>query len=109
MSIKQKIILRYYRDGDSQRKISRDLKINRETVNRYLKEYERARSKLSSSDVSDETLIENLVQSPQYNSSNRVKVKFTDQVSQEVDRLLQLNEEKRSRGLYKQQMKKSPS
>jgi transposase len=106
MSIKQKIILRYYRDGDSQRKISRDLKINRETVNRYLKEYERARSKLSSSDVSDETLIENLVQSPQYNSSNRVKVKFTDQVSQEVDRLLQLNEEKRSRGLYKQQMKK---
>jgi transposase-like protein len=88
MSIKQKIILRYYRDGDSQRKISRDLKINSETVNRYLKEYERARSKLSSSDVSDETLIENLVQSPKYNSSNRVKVKFTDQISQEVDRLL---------------------
>jgi transposase len=73
MSIKQKIILRYYRDGDSQRKISRDLKINSETVNRYLKEYERARSKLSSSDVSDETLIENLVQSPKYNSSNRVR------------------------------------
>ncbi|MBA7686435.1 hypothetical protein ES703_94882 [subsurface metagenome] len=106
MSTKQKIILRYYRDGDSKRKISRDLKINRETVNRYLAEYEQARSKLSSTDVSDETLIENLVQSPKYNSSNRVKVKFTDQISQEVDRLLQLNADKRSRGLHKQVMKK---
>jgi transposase len=106
MSTKQKIILRHYRDGDSQRKISRDLKINRETVNRYLTEYEQARKNLSSTDVADETLIENLVQSPKYNSSNRINVKFTEQVSREVDRLLRLNEEKRSRGLHKQQMKK---
>lgn len=106
MNTKQKIILRHYRDGDSQRKISRDLKINRETVKRYLSEYKREKSKLSSSGVSDETLIENLVRAPKYDSSNRVKVKFTDQVIREVDRLLRLNEEKRSRGLHKQQMKK---
>ena len=59
MSTKQKIILRYYRDGDSQRKISRDLKIYREIVNRYLAECERVSSKLSSTDVSDKALIEN--------------------------------------------------
>lgn len=106
MSTKQKIILRYYRDGDSERKISRDLKTNRHTVRRYLKEYERARSKLSSSDVEDEALIENLVQAPKYNSLNRVKIKFTDEISHEVDLLLQLNDEKCGRGLHKQVMKK---
>ena len=47
MSTKQKIILRRYRDGDSERKISRELKINRETVRRYLSEYEKSRQELS--------------------------------------------------------------
>ncbi len=40
MSTKQKIILRRYRDGDSERKISRELKVNRETVRKYLQEYD---------------------------------------------------------------------
>lgn len=106
MSTKQNIILRYYRDGDSERKISRVLKISRGTVRRYLKEYERARSNLSSSDLEDEALIEDLVQAPKYNSTNRYPVKFTDEISREVDRLLQLNDNKRSRGLHKQVMKK---
>jgi len=39
MSTKQKIILRRYRDGYSERRIARLLKINRETVRRYLAEY----------------------------------------------------------------------
>ncbi|GAH21624.1 unnamed protein product [marine sediment metagenome] len=106
MSTKQKIILRRYRDGDSERKISRELKINRETVRRYLSEYEKARQKLSNSEKEDEVLIEELVKVPKYDSSNRDNQKFTDEISQEVDRLLQINAEKRSRGLHKQVMKK---
>ena len=106
MSTKQKIILRRYRDGDSERKISRELKINRETVRRYLFEYEKSRQKLSNSEKEDEVLIEELVKVPKYDSSNRDNQKFNDEISQEVDRLLQLNEEKRSRGLHKQVMKK---
>ena len=61
MSTKQKIILRRYRDGDSERKISRELKVNRATVRKYLSEYEAARNKLSNAEKADEVLIEELV------------------------------------------------
>ncbi len=106
MSMKQKIILYKYRDGYSERSISRKLGINRETVRRYLSEYEKARQKLSEAEKKDEVLIEDLVKIPKYDSSNRYSKKFTDEISQEVDRLLRTNEEKRSRGLHKQVMKK---
>lgn len=106
MSTKQKIILRRYRDGDSERKISRELNINRETVRRYLAEYEKARQQLSNAEKEDEVLIEELVKVPKYDSSNRVNKKFTEEVSKEVDRLLRSNEEKRGRGLHKQIMKR---
>jgi len=106
MSTKQKIILLRYRAGYSERRISRELGINRETVRRYLTEYRKARGKLSDASEADEVLIEEIVKIPKYDSSNRENKKFTDEISREVDRLLQANEEKRSRGLHKQVMKK---
>jgi len=106
MSTKQKIILLRYRDGYSERRIARELGINRETVRRYLTEYNKARGKLSDAPETDEVLIEEIVKIPKYDSSNRENKKFTDEISREVDRLLQVNEEKRSRGLHKQVMKK---
>jgi transposase len=106
MSTKQKIILFRYRDVYSERRISRELKINRETVRRYLAEYAKARENLSSASEPDEVLIEEIVKVPKYDSSSRGAKKFTNEISQEVDRLLQANEEKRNRGLHKQVMKK---
>src|SRR4030042_2710214 len=47
-----------------------------------------------------------MVKIPKYNCSNGVNKKFIDEISQEVDRLLQANEEKQNRGLHKQVMKK---
>lgn len=107
MSTKQKIILLSYRDGCSERKISRELGINRETVRRYLTEYRKAKEKLSNGSETDEVIIEEIVKLPKYDSSKRDKRKFTEEISREVDRLLQANEEKRSRGLHKQVMKKT--
>jgi transposase len=106
MSTKQKIILHRYRDGYSERKIARELKINRETVRRYLSEYAKARQKLSDEEKEEDVLLEEIIRIPKYDSSNRDNKKFTDEISKEVDRLLQLNEGKRSRGLHKQVMKK---
>ena len=106
MSTKQKIILFRYRDCHSERRIARELRINRETVRRYLADYEKARQKLSEAEKEDEVLIEELVKVPKYDSSNRNSKKFTEEISKEVDRLLQLNEEKRNRGIHKQVMKK---
>jgi len=106
MSTKQKIILHKYRDCYSERRIARELRINRETVRRYLAEYSRAREQLTDDTQADETLIEEIVKIPKYDSSNRSNKKFINEISQEVDRLLEANEEKRNRGLHKQVMKK---
>ena len=106
MSMKQKIILFRYRDGYTERRIARELRINRETVRRYLSEYKKARDKLSDGTEPDEALIEEIVKIPRYDSSTRENKKFIDAISLEVDRLLETNEEKRSRGLHKQVMKK---
>ncbi len=106
MSMKQKIILFRYRDGYTERRIARELRINRETVRRYLSEYKKARDKLSDGTEPDEALIEEIIKIPRYNSSTRENKKFIDAISLEVDRLLEANEEKRSRGLHKQVMKK---
>jgi len=102
---KQEIIIRYYRHGDSERKISRELDIHRDTVRRYLKEYRKARKNSLSGLVADE-LIEDVVKKPQYNSYNRGKRKLTPELTSEIDKLLKLNEVKKSKGEHKQLLKK---
>jgi transposase len=104
--MKQKIILLRYRDGYSERRIARELRINRETVRRYLAEYRKARENLTDGTEPEEVLIEEIIKIPRYDCSNRGNKKFIDEISQEVDRLLQANEEKRSQGLHKQVMRK---
>jgi len=106
MKEKQEVIIRHYRDGDPERKISRELKLNRGTVRRYLKEYKLARENLKSAGITDETLIEEVVKTPKYNSENRGRRKLTQEINAEIDRLLEINEQKRNRGLHKQTMKK---
>ena len=104
---KQEIIIRYYRNGDSERKISRELHLNRTTVRRYLKEYKISREAISSSENISEELVEELVKAPHYNSYNRGKRKLTRELTNEIDKLLALNEQKKSQGLHKQMLKKT--
>ena len=60
MYTKQEIILRSYREGKSQRSISRELKISRITVNRYIREYESLLSKSSSDQSSNLNLFKHI-------------------------------------------------
>lgn len=94
---KQQIIISYYRQGKSQREIARKMKINRGTVNRYLRQYseEKARSGLEGHGVIDP---------PTYDSSSRQKVSLTEEVIEQIDRYLEQNEQKRQGGLSKQCM-----
>jgi len=103
---KQEIIISYYRDGDSERKIARRLKISRTTVRRYLEEYKQAREAICSLEKPDGQLIDELVKPPRYISENRDKRKLTPEITGEIDALLKLNKEKKSQGLHKQVLKK---
>lgn len=48
---KAEILIKYFREGKSQRAISKELKISRTTVRKYITDYESKHNKLNSLDV----------------------------------------------------------
>ena len=107
MSTKQSIIIRYFRQGESKRKISRELGIHRNTVDRYIKEYEQGRQKeTGKKDLEQEELHETILHPPRYDSSKRTRRKLTKEIIEQIDQYLAKNAIKRSSGRSKQVMKK---
>lgn len=104
MREKQEIILRYFRLGHTQRKISRDLRLNRKTVKRYIVSYREKIEKIGGE--TGDALVEALTSKPTYNSSSRTSFKLTPKLKDEVSRLLEINVERRLNGQRKQQYKK---
>lgn len=106
---KQKIIISHYREGKSQRQISKDLNINRRTIGKYIKDYEDKKAKLSNSKSNcsnKEELIADLVEDPKYDTSSRKKIKLTDEIISRIKFYLRENDTKRAEGRVKQQKKK---
>jgi len=90
---KQQIIISYYRQGLSMREIARMMKLNRKTVKRYIKGYQKERQEGYG-----------VMQAPSYDSSNRGKKKLTKAVTDAIDQVLRMNAIKRSQGQSKQCM-----
>lgn len=107
---KQEVIIRHFRQGESQRKISRGLGINRKTVRKYLEEYEescRKRGKeASDKELELEDSMEAIMRPPRYDSSNRQRRKLTKEIVEEIDNYMEQNAAKRASGRRKQVMKK---
>lgn len=103
MYTKQEIIIKSYREGKSQRSISRELQISRKTVKKYIEEYEES---LKSSTVSETAHSIYLATAPKYKAGKRCKLKLTVEVQGAIDELLKLNGEKKRQGLRKQLLKK---
>jgi len=105
MYTKQEIIILSYRQGKSQREISRDLQINRKTVKRYVEEYEKLQQ--VNNLPSDSPLLSGCMTSaPSYKSRYGSKLKLTEEVSAAIDIHLSENDSKTSSGQHKQILKK---
>ncbi len=104
MYTKQEIILQSYRDGKSQRQISRDLQVNRKTVKRYVDEYKHLQQ-VNNQSPSNIVLSSSLTSTPSYASRVGSKRKLTQEVSQAIDIHLSANELKVGSGLRKQVLK----
>ena len=104
---KRDIILKHYMEGKSQWQIFKETGIDRKTIRKYTREYEKTKMELSNdnSDV-DIELIKALVSAPKYDSSNRSKIKLTDTIIDKIGIHLKENEDKRATGRSKQQKKK---
>ena len=111
MEQKAEILMRYFREGKSQRAIGRELKISRTTVQKYIKEYESKYEMIKGLDQNKDKdkihlLIDEMSSAPKYDVSNRSKIKLTDEVTEEINKLVSENEKHRLSGRSKQQLKK---
>lgn len=104
---KQKIILKHI-DGMSNRSIAKDMHISKDTVNKYVSEYEKQKSELllMNPEADTEELIQAIVEKPKYNSDNREPKKVTDEMIEAIEECLKVNEWRRANGMSKQQMRK---
>jgi len=99
---KNRILISYYRDGESKNSISRRLQISRKTVRKYIQEHEQLYGK----DNAQKFLDSGLTSKPSYDSSSRKKLKLIREIELEIDTCLLDNQQKRNSGMHKQQMKK---
>ena len=103
MYTKLEIIIRSHRDGDSYRKISRELEINRKTIKKCIEDYEHLQKGL----VDPETALPIFLSNPPtYCVGRRSKVRLTQEVRSVIDGLLEKNISKMQHGMRKQILKK---
>jgi transposase len=102
------IILLYFKEGLSQRKIAQQLKISRKTVKARVAEYQLFKSQAAVTNPAAVSAINKyLTTGPAYDSSNRTKRKLTQEIADMIDAFLQENEVKRLDGRKKQQLRKA--
>lgn len=105
--IKQRIILAHI-NGMSNRAIANLLHLSKDTVNKYVNEYDKKRAELllTNPDMDTSEIIQAFIEKPTYDSSNRVPSKATLELLEVIEKCLQLNRDKRLMGMQKQTMKK---
>jgi transposase len=101
MDTKQEIIRRYFRENDSERKIARDLHINRKTVKKYLEEYLEVEARADKTGTNEE-LQDYAGTAPSYDSSKREKRRLTDEIESIIISQIEDNQRKKREGLRKQ-------
>jgi len=107
MKKKQEVILRFFRDGDSKSKISRDLQLHRQTVRAYIGEYLAELEKEKTNGTHAEgSLAAYVSESPKYKARTTPKVALTKGVCKQIDLYLEENLRKRKEGMRKQVMLK---
>lgn len=99
---KNRILIAYYRDGESKSSISIRLKLSRKTVRKYITEHETLYGK----EQAGKLLQNGLSSKPHYNNTSRKKKKLTTKIEDTIKYCLSENKKKRNSGLHKQQMKK---
>lgn len=100
---KQQIIIGYFRQGKSERQLSRDLNISRNTVRKYIREYKSA-TFVEGGSISQEVPSKGVIEKPSYNSVPRKKRVLNKEICSFIDSHLAKNIIKQRNGKHKQQM-----
>lgn len=98
---KIEILRMHFVEGKPKKKIARELRVSKNTVKTYISEFLEAKKELIAAGVSKFELIENMVEKPKYNSSNRSPRVMTDNVKEVIRGFIKDNELKRNTGKAK--------
>jgi len=98
---KQKII-QMYLEGKSGRKIAKAIKVSRNTVGQYIKEFEKSKNQ----DVRDLPITEDIMKPPTYKKRTGKKRVLTEEIMKKLRGYIEDNAWKRNHYMRKQQMKK---
>ena len=103
---KQQIILRHL-NNESNRKIADALGIDKNTVNKYVNEYDAQRRALleTDPDADPDILLETIIEKPAYNTEGRRPRASTEEAREIIKACLDENEEKRQTGRKKHQQR----
>ncbi len=93
-------------EGKSQWDIHRETGFDRKTIRKYIVQHEERKSALIKSNGANFVLAEDIVSAPKYDSSNRKKIKLTDEILEKINFYLKENELKKISGRSKQRKKK---
>lgn len=80
--------------GYSNSEIAKQLRFNRKTVAKYWNEYKKLQQELSEGKVDPRIIQEKMAAKPKYNSSNRKKVKYTKDLDEYLNKILESEKEK---------------
>ncbi|WP_276323985.1 IS21 family transposase, partial [Planococcus halocryophilus] len=86
----------------SQRQISTEVKVSRNTVSKYIEAFEKSKA----TDVRNLAVTEDILSPPSYKKRDGVKRKMTEEIIERLKGFIQDNEWKRKNNMSKQQMKK---
>lgn len=82
-------IIRRYQKNESLRSISRETGVNRKTVRKYCYEYDELMSELEKGEIEAEIVQEKIISKPSYDSSNRRKYRYTEEIDKLLDEILE--------------------
>lgn len=89
-------IIRLKKQGKSNRNVAETLKIDRKTVAKYWKEYLDYLEQLEDPSKDPKIIQEKMNADPSYDSTNRGKTKYTEELDERLDEILESEEKKNS-------------
>jgi transposase-like protein len=105
---KQRIVISAFGEGKSKKQIARETGLNIKTVRRYICRHEEDLKRINEARSESDILMiaDEIVEKPKYNTRGRVKRKLTNDIIEKIEEHLRENEEKRKKGMHKQQKRK---
>ena len=103
--IKLAILRWHFNEGKAIKEIARELKISKNTVKKYIREFENQKEELKDTNTADSEIVELMLEKPKYDSTSRKRRVLTDEIIEKINEYLEENEFKKQNRLGKQILK----